>query len=77
MNVVRWKAILTVTTLLANSDDKLMIFFLIFPENRLSHFMQNLSAGDNLHEISKHCFWEKKNYFKLSNVENFTQDGKR
>ena len=28
------------------------IFFLIFPENRFRHFMQIVSNGDNLHEMS-------------------------
>ena len=40
-------------TLYTNSaDDKLMIFFLFYPENRLSHFIQIVSLGDNLHEMS-------------------------
>ena len=48
------------TTLLANSaDDKLMISSLIFHENRIWHFMQNVSSGDILHEISKPVFWDK------------------
>ena len=47
----------TFTTLWANSaDDKVMIFF---PENRHGHFMQIVSYGDNLHEMSKLIFWEK------------------
>ena len=50
---------LTFTTLWANSDDKLMIFFLFFPENRIRHFMQTVFIGDNLHEMSKPVFWEK------------------
>ena len=28
-------------------------FFLLFPENRLWHFMQSVSWGDTLHEMSK------------------------
>ena len=44
----------TFTTPWANSaDDKLMIFFLFFPENRFWHFMQIVSIRDNLHEMSK------------------------
>ena len=35
------------------------IFFLFFPEIRLWHFMQIVSKGDNLHEMSKPTFWEK------------------
>ena len=38
---------------LANSaDDKLMAFFLFFLESRIWHFMQIVSLGDNLHEVS-------------------------
>ena len=38
------KTTLTVTTFLTNSaDDKLVILFLIFSENRIWHFMQNVS----------------------------------
>ena len=33
-----------------SADDKLMIFFLFFPENRIKHFMQ---MSPNLHEMSK------------------------
>ena len=44
-------------TLLANTaDDKLVIFFLFFPENRICHFMQIVSrqfahelSPDNMH----------------------------
>ena len=40
---------LTFTTLWAfSADDKLMIFFLFFPENWIWHFMQIVSLGDNL-----------------------------
>ena len=35
------------------------IFFLFFPENRIWHFMQIVSLGDNLHEMSNPVFWEK------------------
>ena len=35
------------------ADDKLMLFSLIFPENRHSDFMQIVSWGDDLHEMSK------------------------
>ena len=54
------------TILLANSaDNNLMIFFLFFLENKICHFMQIISIGDNLHEISKPVFWEKlTKYFK-------------
>ena len=43
-NFICWKtefSELTLTTLWANSaDDKLVIVFLFFPENRIWHFMQ-------------------------------------
>ena len=29
------------------------------PENRIWHFMQIISSGDNLHKISKPVFWRK------------------
>ena len=35
--------LLTFTTLWANLDNKLTIFFLFFPENRIRHFMQIVS----------------------------------
>ena len=45
---------LTFTTFWANSaDDRLMIFFLFSSENRVWHFMQIVSIGDYLHEMSK------------------------
>ena len=30
-----------------------------FPENKIWHFMQILSNGDNLHEMSTPVFWKK------------------
>ena len=51
---------LTFTTLWAfSADDKMMLFFLFFPENRIWHSMQIVSLGDNLHEMSNPVFWEK------------------
>ena len=48
---------LTLTMLWADSaDDKLMIFFLYFLANRIWHFMQSVSSGDNLHEVSNPIF---------------------
>ena len=37
---------------------------LIFPENRIWHFMQIVSWGDNLHELSKPTFWQKIKIFQ-------------
>ena len=46
------------------------IFFLFFPENRVWHFMQVVSIGDNLHEMSQPVIWEnKKNVISLSSAE--------
>ena len=46
---------LTLTTLWADSaDDKLVIFFLFFLQNRIRHFW-----GDNLHEMSDLIFYTK------------------
>ena len=35
-----------------SAEDILMIFFLFFSENRIWHFMQIVSIGDNLHVLS-------------------------
>ena len=34
--------------------------FLFFPENRIRHYMQIVSAGDNLHRMSNSIFSENK-----------------
>ena len=48
-------------TLWANSaNDKLLILFLFFPENRIWHFTQIVFIGDHLHEMSKPVFLKKK-----------------
>ena len=39
---------------------------LFSPENRLWHFMQIVSEGDNLHEVSMPIFWEKWKKKKIS-----------
>ena len=71
-----------ITILCADSaDDKMVIFFLFFQENRFWHFMQIVSIGDNLHGMSKPVFWKKKRkekekYFCVSSAENFTQSAK-
>ena len=60
---------LTFTTLYANSaDDKLMIFFLISPGNRIWHFIQIVSIGDNLHEMSNPVFLDKNKKKIFQNV---------
>ena len=58
--------ILTLTTLwTVSADGKSMIFFLIFLENRIWHFMQIVSSGDNLHDMSNPIFGiSKKNSSK-------------
>ena len=42
------------------SSQKTDDIFLFFQENRIRHFMQIVSIGDNLHEMSKPVFWGKK-----------------
>ena len=63
------------TTLWTKSEDnKLVIFFLFFPENRIWHFMQIVSIAWNI----KFYFLEKlRKYFKMSSAESFTQSAKR
>ena len=39
------------------ADDTQKILF--FPENRVCHYMQIVSIGDNLYEMSYLIFWEK------------------
>ena len=42
-----------------SADNILKFLFLIFPENKFWHFMQVVSTGDYLHEMSVPIFWEK------------------
>ena len=57
-------------TLWTNSaDDKMMIVFIFFPENRIWHFMQIVSIGD----INPFSGKNKKKYFTMLSVKNFTQ----
>ena len=52
-------SVLTFTTLLANSaDNKLVIFFLFFPENRFWYFIKIVSIGEFAQNI-KNCFLGK------------------
>ena len=49
---------LTFTNLWANlADNKMVIFFLFFPENRIWQFMQIVYNWDTLHEMSNPVFW--------------------
>ena len=41
------------------ADDILKYFTYFVPQNRLWHFMQIVSSGDNLHEMPEPIFWEK------------------
>ena len=43
-----------------SADDKLTIF-LFFPENGIKHFLQIVSIGDSLHEMTNPVLWEDKN----------------
>ena len=63
---------------LANSaDDKLVIFFLFFPGNRI-WFKQNVFIWDNLHEMSDPVFWGKiRKIYQNIVCWKFTQSAKR
>ena len=51
---------LSFTSLWPNlADNKLMIFFLFFPEDRIWYFKQIICIGDNLHAMVKTCFLGK------------------
>ena len=50
------------------SRQHFQIFFFSFPENRIRHFMQIVSIGDNLHEMSN-SMKNKKNITKMSSAE--------
>ena len=53
---------LTFTTLWAKSADDKLMSFSYFPQKTrfdISCKLQIVSTGDNLHEMSKHVFWEK------------------
>ena len=55
------KLILTLSTLgKICSRRHTEILFLLFPENKIWHFIQIFSNEDNLHEISNPVFWENK-----------------
>ena len=56
---------LTLSTLVKNFSRRQ--FEIFFPENRLWHFMQILSSGDSLQEMSNPVFWEK-NKKNITNV---------
>ena len=47
---------------------------IVSTENRIWHFMQIVSTGDNLHEMSNPVFWEQEEkYLNMPSAENFTQ----
>ena len=47
-----------------------MIFFLFFLENRIWHFLQIVSLGDNLHGVKSSYFPGKyEKIFKMSSAE--------
>ena len=43
----------------ADSADDKFIFLLFFSENRIWHFIQIVTLGDNLHNMSNPILWEK------------------
>ena len=49
--------VLTLTLLGANSaENKMAIVFLFLLDNRIWHFMQIVSLGDNMHDVSNPIF---------------------
>ena len=53
-------SVLALIMLWANlADDKLMLFFLFFPENKSWHLMQIVPYIDTLHEMTNLISWEK------------------
>ena len=52
-----------------------MLKYFIFSENMIWYFMQIVSDGDNLHEMSNHVFFRK--YLKMSSAEIITQSANR
>ena len=73
-----WQKFNHYRSLAISADDKLMNFFLFIPRKRIWNFMQIVSTGDNLHEISNPVSWEKnqKKKINMSSAENFTQSAK-
>ena len=69
---------LTLITFWASSaNDKLVIFFLFFLENRFCHFMQVVSNGDNLHEMLNSFSGKNKKNILKCRLLIFTQSAKR
>ena len=55
-----------------------LFFSFFFSENRLQHFMQIVSLGHNLYEMSEPICWkDKKKKIRMSSAELFTQQAKR
>ena len=65
---------LNFTTLLANSADDKLIFFLFFQENN-TDISCKLSPMEKIAWNVKPVFWE--NYFNISSAENCTQSAKQ
>ena len=58
------------------SRQHIEIVFLFFPENRIGHFIQIVSSGDNLHKMSSPVFWKnRENVINLWSAE-FPECGK-
>ena len=60
---------LTFTIHWANSADDNLIFFLFFLENWIWHFMQIVSSGDNLHEMSNPSSRKRKKKISMLTAE--------
>ena len=58
-NLTQTKQLMLSTLDKFSADNILKYFSYFFPENRIWHFIQIISNGENLHEISNPVFWEK------------------
>ena len=59
-----------------SADDKLLIVFLFFPENRLWHFMWIAREGNSWHEMSASFLEKKENISKSCLLKFVTQNAK-
>ena len=50
------------------ADDIMKYFSYIFSENMIWHFIQIVSIGDNLYEMTNLVSWEKKNKKNVTNL---------
>ena len=63
--IIKESSLTFITCSAISTDNKLVILFLYLPENRIWHFLQLVSIGDNLHKMSNPVFWDISKYFLL------------